>query len=70
MAQVEFWFLVGWKRPQNRQNVVKNAKILQIVITKVAPPTIVILAPAPPVVKFVLKIWGVVILVPSFVMIK
>ena len=61
---------MGWKRPQSRQNVAKNAKRLQIVITKVAPLIIAILALVPLVGKCVLKILVVVTNVLSFVMTK
>ena len=61
---------MGWKRPQNRQNVAKNAKRLQIVTTKVAPLIIAILALVPLAGKCVLKILVVVTNVLSFVMTK
>ena len=61
---------MGWKSPQNRQNVNKNAKRLQIVTTKVAPLIIAILDPVPLVGKCVLKILVVVTNVLSYAMIK
>ena len=61
---------MGWKSLQNRLNVVKNAKRLQIVTTRVAPLIIAILAPVPLAGKCVLKILVVGTNVLSFAMIK